>query len=69
MHAIFYECSSITSIDLSNFNCDKIKETGNMENMFEDCLKLKIQNIKHRDSKIRSQIIMDINKKNNSYLL
>ena len=34
MNYMFYSCSSLTSINLSNFNCDKIKETNDMENMF-----------------------------------
>jgi len=33
-----------------------------MEEMFKGCDKLKIQNIKHNDFKIRGQILMDLNK-------
>ena len=62
MGRMFYSCSSLSSIDLINFNCDMIKNTNYMEEMFKNCNKLEIQNIKHKDYKIRGRIIMDLNK-------
>ena len=51
MSFMFNECSSLISLDLSNFNCDKIKYTNSMNNMFT---------IKHKDFKLRGQIIVDL---------
>ena len=60
MSCMFSHCSSLTSINLSNFNCDKIKTGDEMKEMFKDCYKLKIENVKHKDFKIRSQLILDL---------
>ena len=60
MACMFYNCPSLTSINLSNFNCDKIKETTEMEDMFRGCNRLKIENVKYKDFKIRNQLIVDL---------
>ena len=60
MADMFSYCSSLTSINLSNFNCDKIKETTEMEDMFRSCNRLKIENVKYKDFKIRNQLIVDL---------
>jgi surface protein len=57
---MFAGCISLTSINLSNFNCDKIENTNGMIDMFKDCKSLKIKNIEYIDFKIRSQIIIDL---------
>ena len=57
---MFHFCKSLTSIDLSNFNCDKIKVTDNIKDMFKDCEYLKIENIKYKDFKIRDQLLVDL---------
>ena len=62
MGGMFYNCLSLTSIDLFNFNCDNIKTTENMKDMFFGCNNLKIKNANHNDFKIRSQLIIDIQK-------
>ena len=41
---MFADCSSLTSIDLSNFNIAKIY---NMNNLFNGCTKLQYINLKH----------------------
>ena len=49
------------NINLLNFNCDKIEDTLSiMNNMFKGCKSLKINNIEHKDFKIRMQIIFDL---------
>ena len=42
---IFYECSSLTSLNLSNFNT---KNVENMGGMFEDCSSLTSLNTKDK---------------------
>ena len=61
MRIMFSYCTSLTSINLDNFNCDKIETTDKMEGMFEHCDKLNIKNVKHKDFKIRQQLILDLN--------
>ena len=43
MEKMFYNCSSITSLDLSNFDTSLVT---NMISMFEDCINLNYINIK-----------------------
>ena len=62
MRYMFCGCSSLNSIDLSNLNCDKIKKESDMDYMFILCDKLKSQNIKYKDSKIREQIKKELKK-------
>ena len=43
MWCMFYECSSLQSIDLSSFNTTNVE---NMYSMFEGCFSLKKENVK-----------------------
>ena len=52
---MFKDCSSLTSINIKNFNCDKIKITDELKDMFKGCNQLKIENVEHSDFKIRNQ--------------
>ena len=60
MGFMFSSCSSLISIDLSNFNCDNIKTIDKMENMFKECKKLKNEKILYKDFKIRNQLLIDL---------
>ncbi len=44
MSFMFYECSSLTSLNLSNFNTNKV---NNMSYMFYNCSSLTFFNIKN----------------------
>ena len=57
---MFFNCSSLISIDITNFNCDTLRTTNQMENMFKGCTKLKIENLRYRDFKIRNQLLVDL---------
>ena len=59
---MFKKCSYLESLNLSNFNCYNIKKPSDIEEMFKDCSKLKIGNVKYDDFKIRDQLIIDLNK-------
>ena len=60
MSYMFYSCKSLTYLDISNLNCDKIKVTTYLDKMFENCNSLKVKNIKLKDFKIRQQAIVDL---------
>ena len=46
---MFYDCSSLTNINLSNFNTQNVT---NMSHMFSGCSSLKKKNIITKDKKI-----------------
>ena len=48
MSLMFYECSSLITIDLTNFNINNVKDVANM---FRYCKNLKKINIKIKDKK------------------
>ena len=50
---MFYKCSSLTNIDLSNFNTQNVT---NMEDMFYGCSSLKRKNVVTKDNKIIKQL-------------
>ena len=58
MVEMFRGCELLTSLNISKFNCDQIKEA---KDMFENCKNLNIKKIVHNDFKIRGQIIIDLN--------
>ena len=60
MDEMFSGCSSLTSIDLSSFNCGKIDPDARMKDMFKYCAKLKFENVKQSDNKIRDQLLIDL---------
>jgi len=60
MNYMFQNCSSLTSLNINNFNCDNIKTTDKMNEMFKGCQSLKIDNVLYRDFKIRNQLIIDL---------
>ena len=43
MNSMFYECSSLTSLNLSNFNTNNVED---MREMFDGCSSLKKENVK-----------------------
>ena len=47
---MFFECSSLTNINLSNFNTNKV--TTDMGGMFSGCSSLKKENIITKDKRI-----------------
>ena len=49
---MFYGCSSLTNIDLSNFNTNNVTD---MYGMFSGCSKLKKENVITKDKKILKQ--------------
>ena len=49
MACMFYGCSSLTNIDLSNFNTNNVT---NMSWMFDECSKLRKENVITKDKKI-----------------
>ena len=59
MSSMFYECSSLESIDLSSFNTTNV---NNMSFMFFGCSSLKRENIRinNKDVKLLSHIMEDI---------
>ena len=57
---MFSLCSSLTSLDLSSFNCGNIKVTKDMVEMFKECEELDIEDVKYQDFKIRNQLIVDM---------
>ena len=59
MFGIFYLCSSLTDIDLSNFNINNISE---IDGMFYGCELLKNENIIIKDKKIfnRNEIFHNV---------
>ena len=64
MKGMFYNCSSLTSIILSNFNSKNIKTKDGINQMFINCNKLQLRNIKCNDYTIKYQFLLD-NKKDN----
>ena len=50
---MFNGCSSLTNIDLSNFNTIDV---SNMGDMFNGCSSLRKKNIKAKDKKILNEI-------------
>ena len=50
---MFYECSSLTNINLSNFNTNKVTD---MSNMFIGCGKLNRNGIITKDKKILKEL-------------
>ena len=61
MVEMFRGCELLTSLNISKFNCDQIKETKDMKDMLENFKNLNIKKIVHNDFKIRGQIIIDLN--------
>ena len=55
---MFYGCSSLTNIDLSNFNTNKVID---MKRMFLECEKLNKNDIITKDKKILEQLNHDLN--------
>ena len=55
MSCIFYDCSSLNSIDLSSFNTTNVND---MSDMFAGCSSLKKENIKikNKNDKILNQL-------------
>jgi len=53
MIGMFYYCSSLTNIDLSNFNTQNVT---NMRDMFCFCSSLKKQNVIINDKKILKEL-------------
>ena len=53
MNSMFYGCSSLININLSNFNTKNVK---NMVSMFGECTSLKKENIIIKDKKILDDI-------------
>ena len=51
---VFEGCKELTSLDIKNFNSEKINRTIYLKNIFKGCASLKIRNIEHDDFKIRS---------------
>ena len=49
---IFYDCSSLTNINLSNFNTNNVNY---MSRMFNGCYKLKKNNIITKDKRILNE--------------
>ena len=60
MSYMFHNCRELISLGISNFNCDNIKTADKMKDMFSGSNKLKIENIKYKDFKIRGQMIIDL---------
>ena len=58
MWCMFNECSSLTNINLSNFNTQNVTD---MWSMFCDCSSLKNKNIITNDKKIINQFLKDKN--------
>ena len=54
MRAMFYECESLKSLDLSNFNTENV---NNMESIFKGCKSLTKQKVIIRDEKLIQQLI------------
>jgi surface protein len=59
MQKMFEGCSSLTSLNLINFNCDKIDSTEKMSEMFKGCQYL--TDVKFKDFKIR--LLIDLKNK------
>ena len=53
MNFMFYGCSSLTNIDLSNFNTNKVRD---MKGMFYGCGKLNRNGIITKDKKVLEQL-------------
>ena len=53
MNLMFYECESLTNLNLSNFNTQNVTD---MESMFYYCKSLKKINVKTKDHKIIKQL-------------
>ena len=51
---MFYECSGLTKIDLSNFNTNNVTD---MSHMFSGCKNLTKKNIITNDKKLLNEII------------
>ena len=49
---MFYECNSLTNLNLSNFNTQNVTD---MSWMFRDCKSLKKNNIITKDNKILNE--------------
>ena len=52
MSGMFYKCSSLTNINLSNFNTQNVTD---MSGMFDGCSSLKKENIITKDEKILNE--------------
>ena len=52
MSYMFYGCSSLTNINLSNFNTNNVND---MSDMFFECKKLKKNNIITKDKRILNE--------------
>ena len=50
---MFFECSSLTNIDLSNFNTNNVTD---MSGMFSECNKLTKNNIIVKDERILEKL-------------
>ena len=57
MSCMFYECSSLNSIYLSNFNTNNVT---NMRDMFYGCKNLKKENIIIRDKNSLKKILKEL---------
>ena len=53
MRGMFKGCSSITNLNLSNFDT---KNVTDMSYMFDGCKSLKIENVKTNDEKILKEL-------------
>jgi len=58
MNFMFYGCSSLTNIDLSNINTNKVRD---MKSIFLECEKLNKNGIITKDKKILEQLNHDLN--------
>ena len=56
MSYMFYNCNSLTKLDLSNFNAQNVI---NISFIFADCYSLKKENILTNDDKILEKVIYD----------
>ena len=59
MSYMFYNCKSLTNLNLSNFNTQNV---DNMSGMFSDCKSLKKNNIITKDNKILNEFDNDNDK-------
>ena len=53
MRSMFYKCSSLTSLNLSNFNTNNVKD---MSGMFYGCRNLTKNNVITRDKRILNEL-------------
>ena len=52
MREMFYDCASLTHLDLSNFDSNNVKDNNNLFGMFGGCKSLKDENIIVKDKRI-----------------